>query len=290
MPNPTQQSDLTVVLPAFNETESLERVLNALNAQRADFIREIVVVDDGSTDETASIAEKAGARVIRHQRNLGYGASLKSGIRSVRSEFVLTMDSDGQHRVSDLIRLWERAKDHDMVIGQRTNRFHSPLWRMPGKWLLRIMAQHLVRSRIPDLNSGLRVLRCDVAKKYLHLCPQGFSFSTTMTMALMSRGYNVEFVPIEVDKRVGSSTVSLSTGLETLILLIRISVLFNPLRIFIPASFGIGLVGVLWGVPYAILGKGVSIGSMLGIVTALSLFGLGLVADQISQMRLERYE
>jgi glycosyltransferase involved in cell wall biosynthesis len=285
-----QQAGLTIVIPAFNEAAPLEGVLRNLTALSTEVVREIVVVDDGSSDGTTGIAEAAGVRLIRHPRNLGYGASLKTGIRAARTEFVLTMDGDGQHRAEDVVRLWECAHNHDMVIGERTNLLHSPLWRMPGKWLLGLLAQYLTGCRIPDLNSGFRLLRLDVASKYLHLCPRGFSFSTTMTMALMSRGYDVAFVPIELQKRVGTSTVSLSTGFETLILLIRISALFDPLRIFIPASLGIGTAGIFWGLPYALTGRGISVGSMLALMTAVVLFALGLLTDQISQSRLERYE
>jgi hypothetical protein len=177
-----------------------------------------------------------------------------------------------------------------MVVGQRARAIHSPLWRMPGKWLLTILTNHLIGRRIPDLNSGLRLLRREVALKYLHLCPSGFSFSTTMTMALLCRGYDVTFAPIEVQPRLGHSTVSWTTGFETLVLVLRVAVLFNPMRVFIPASLLIGAIGIAWGVPYMVLGRGVSVGSMLAIVTAVLLFGLGLLCDQVSQMRLERFE
>jgi hypothetical protein len=161
---------------------------------------------------------------------------------------------------------------------------------MPGKWLLWSMANYLTRRKIPDLNSGLRLIRREVALRYLHLCPSGFSFSTTITMALLSRGYSVAYVPIQVKKRVGKSTVSVATGLDTIILILRIAALFNPLRVFIPISLLIGLVGLAWGIPFALVGRGVSVGSMLAIVTATLIFGLGLLCDQISQLRLERFE
>lgn len=281
---------VTILIPAFNESQAIGFVIEHIQAICSDVVQEIIVIDDGSSDDTAYIAKNAGATVIRHKQNLGYGAALKTGIRHATTEFVLTMDADGQHQAEDVLGLWEVAEDCDMVVGQRISLLHSPLWRMPGKWLLWSMANYLTRRKIPDLNSGLRLIRRDVAQRYLHLCPSGFSFSTTITMALLSRGYSVAYVPIQVKKRVGKSTVSVATGLDTIILILRIAALFNPLRVFIPISLLIGLVGLVWGIPFALAGRGVSVGSLLAIVTAILIFGLGLLCDQISQLRLERFE
>ncbi|MEW5858699.1 MAG: glycosyltransferase family 2 protein [Cyanobacteriota bacterium] len=281
---------LTIIVPAFNESQVIDLVIEQIQAICSDVVQEVIVIDDGSSDDTAYIAKNAGATVIRHKQNLGYGAALKTGIRHATTEFVLTMDADGQHQAEDVLRLWKLAENCDMVVGQRISLLHSPLWRMPGKWLLWSMANYLTRRKIPDLNSGLRLIRREVALRYLHLCPSGFSFSTTITMALLSRGYSVAYVPIQVKKRVGKSTVSVATGLDTIILILRIAALFNPLRVFIPTSFLIGGIGLVWGIPYALAGRGISVGSMLAIVTAIVLFGLGMLCDQISQLRLERFE
>jgi glycosyltransferase involved in cell wall biosynthesis len=281
---------LTVIIPALNEGGHLGGVLDELNHECADFLTMIVVIDDGSRDDTARVARDRGAEVIRHPANLGYGASLKSGLRYAQTGFVATFDADGQHRAADLRRLWDARADAAMIIGARQKLIHSPLWRMPGKWLLGAVASYLVRRRIPDLNSGLRLLTRDVALRYAHLCPRGFSMSTTLTMAVMSRGWPVHFVPIEVRPRQGHSTVTVSTGLETLVLLLRIICLFNPLRLFVPASAVVAVAGVAWGIPYAIDGRGISVGAMLAIVTATLLFSLGLICDQVSQLRLERHE
>jgi glycosyltransferase involved in cell wall biosynthesis len=281
---------LAIVIPALNEARAIGQVIEAIDKRCAGLPYELVVVDDGSTDGTAEVAERFGARTIRHRHNRGYGAAIKTGIRSVDTDFVLTMDADGQHRAEDVVRLWRARGDSDMVIGQRSSLIHSALWRMPGKWVLGWMARRLTGRRIPDLNSGLRLVRRDVALKYLHLCPEGFSLSTTLTMALLSRRYEVRAVPIEVARRAGKSTVSLSTGLDTLILILRIATLFNPLRLFLPASALAATFGILWGVPYALAGDGVSVGSMLALVTSVLLFALGLISDQISQSRLERFE
>jgi len=282
--------DITIIIPAYNESEAIGEVLAQLQVSRPDGIQQIIVVDDGSTDQTAQIAENAGVRVICHTQNKGYGASLKTGIRSAETELVLIMDADGQHRVEDLPALLKLADISDMVVGQRISLIHSPLWRMPGKWILSAMANYITQQKIPDLNSGLRIVRREVALKYLHLCPAGYSFSTTLTVTLHSRGYDVFYVPIHVNKRVGKSVVSISTGLDTIVLILRMATLFQPLRIFIPLSLTIGAIGVFWGIPHALAGRGVSVGSMLAIVTGCLLFVLGLISDQISQMRLERFE
>jgi glycosyltransferase involved in cell wall biosynthesis len=281
---------LTVIIPALNEAARIAAVIADLNHECAQFVTGIIVIDDGSTDDTARIAAEHRAQVIRHPANLGYGASLKTGLRNATSTHVATFDGDGQHAAADLRRLWESRRDAVMVVGARQQLIHSPLWRMPGKWLLGVVASYLVRRKIPDLNSGLRVLTRDVAARYAHLCPRGFSMSTTLTMALLSRGWPVVFVPIDVRPRHGRSTVTVVTGLETAVLLLRIICLFNPLRLFVPASIVLGLTGVAWGIPYAMAGRGISVGAMLAIVTSALLFCMGLICDQVSQLRLERHE
>lgn len=281
---------ITVVIPAFNEASSVGAVLDALRADCGDLVSAIVVVDDGSKDDTGAIARAHGATVIRHATNLGYGASLKSGFRSATTTHVATLDADGQHKTADLRRLWDARTEADMIIGARQRLIHSPLWRMPGKWILGLVASYLVARRIPDLNSGFRVVRRETALRYLHLCPSGFSMSTTLTMAMLSRGWRVAFVPIDVQPRHGRSTVTVATGLGTLVLILRIIALFNPLRLFVPLSVLLFTAGVVWGVPLALAGRGVSVGAMLAIVTAALLFSLGLLCDQISQLRLERFE
>lgn len=286
----TPADTLTVIIPALNESAGIAAAIADLKRECAQFVTRIIVVDDGSTDDTARIAADHHAEVIRHPANLGYGASLKTGLRSATTTHVATFDGDGQHAAADLRRLWDARRDAAMVIGARQQMIHSPLWRMPGKWLLGIVASYLVRRQIPDLNSGLRVLTREVAARYAHLCPRGFSMSTTLTMALLSRGWPVVFVPIDVRPRQGHSTVTIVTGFETAVLLLRIICLFNPLRLFVPASVVLVLTGVAWGIPYAAAGRGISVGAMLAIVTGALLFCMGLICDQVSQLRLERHE
>lgn len=287
------QKLVTIVIPAHNEEGAIGRVLESLRTELPDTVAEVIVVDDGSTDSTAEIVARSGVRMIRHPTNRGYGASLKTGVRAATTPYVLTMDADGQHRMEDVAKLCQAVTgEHapDMVIGHRTALIHSPLWRMPGKWVLTRLARTLTQKDIKDLNSGLRIMRREVLTKYMHLCPSGFSFSTTITVALASRGYKVDFVPIQVEHRVGKSMVNVRTGFQTILLVLRLASLFNPLRVFLPLSALSFLAGTIWAIPYLLAGHGLTVAAMLLMLTGVTLFGMGLICDQVAQLRLERYE
>jgi len=279
---------ISVVLAAYNEEAAIGDVLQALQTRFNE--QEIIVVDDGSTDHTAEIAESAGVKVIRHPYNKGYGAALKTGIRAASGDIILTMDADGQHEANDLLELFYSMDRFDMAVGQRTQRFHSQLWRMPGKWFLTFLAEYLTRQEIPDLNSGMRAFRRKVILKYLHLCPDGFSFSTTSTLIFLNRGYNVKYVPIHVNVREGQSTVSVTTGFDTILLILRVMTLFEPLRLFVPVSLVLSTFGIVWGLPYLWQKRGISVGALLFMVVGVQIFFFGLLTDQISQLRKERFE
>ncbi len=285
---PKKDELVSIIIPAFNEAESIGSVVQELIKGFKGKKIEILVIDDGSNDLTGESARKNGATVIRHLRNKGYGAALKTGIRNAHGSWVLFMDADGQHRASDALKLLSAIEQNDMVVGQRAQLVHSPFWRMPGKWALGWMANYLTRQRIPDLNSGLRLIKREIVARYMGLCPNGFSFSTTITMIMFNRGFEIAYVPFEIQTRRGKSTVSVATGLDTLLLILRIATLIDPLRIFVPLSLIIGFIGLAWGIPYAIMGNGISVGSMLAIVTSILLFSIGLISDQISQLRLEK--
>ena len=279
---------ISVVMAAYNEEAAIGDVLHTLRMHFNE--HEIIVVDDGSTDRTAEIASSAGVKVICHPYSKGYGAALKTGIRSARGDVILTIDADGQHNANDLLELLPYIERFDMVVGQRVQRFHSQLWRMPGKWLLTRLAEYLVERKIPDLNSGMRAFRREVILKYLHLCPDGFSFSTTSTLIFFNRWYNVKYVPIHVNIREGKSTVSVATGFDTILLILRIMTLFEPLRLFIPVSLVLSTFGIVWGLPYLWQSRGVSVGALLFVLIGVQIFFFGLLTDQISQLRKERFE
>lgn len=281
---------LTVIIPAYNEAEAIGDVVRELRETAPDV--SIIVVDDGSRDDTGAKAAKAGARVIRHKRNRGYGAGVKTGIKAADTRHVATYDADGQHRPEDLVRLYEIAREHDAVIGARDRASHQVAARRPGKWILARTADALVGQKIPDLNSGLRVMRREIAMRYLHLLPNGFSASTTTTVCLMQRGYDVEFAPIRARERVGKSTVKqLRDGINTMYLIVRLIILFNPTRFFIPPAAFMVLLGLIYGFSKAFrLHQGFPVLALLLVSTGVITAMFGLLADQISSLRREMYE
>jgi len=291
-----QQPALSVVIPAYNEGPAIAQTLDTILDLARTHQWEVIVVDDGSSDDTAEQvkqrADDSHLKLVRHPYNRGYGAALKTGIRTSSAPWIATMDSDGQHDPHDLLKLLPYAQEYDLVVGQRPGMIHSQLWRMPGKWMLNWLANYLAGRRIPDLNSGMRVFRNEVIRRYMHLCPDGFSFSTTSTLVFFNRGYTVTYVPITIRQRYREtkSTIKLSTGFDTFVLILRLASLFQPLRVYVPASVFFVVLGILWGLPYMLLQRGVSVGALLLLITGLLLFFFGLLSDQVAQLRLEKYE
>jgi len=290
-----KQEMLTIIMPAYNEEQSVGQVIKSILEKKYPFVYEIILVDDGSPDHTAAIASQSGARVIRHRHNHGNANAIKTGIEASQTEFIMVFDADGQHKAEDIPRLWVKSAENDMVVGKRMGLIHSNLWRMPGKWMLWAMANLLVGRRIPDLNSGLRLMRKSVVIKYLHLCPSGFSFHITITMVMLCRDYEVEYVPITVEKRIGKSMVSVKTGLDTIVLIVRVATLFNPLRIFLPISgflFILTLMRFLFDVRYLKYHPGQGLGGITVslFIATLLVFLFGLLCDNISSLRKEIHE
>ena len=279
-----------IIVPAFNEEKVVGDVVRGLRKEYPDL--EMIVVDDGSMDDTARVAEEAGARMIRHRVNLGYGAALKSGIRSTEANVVVFFDGDGQHDAKDIARLLSEMESSDMVVGARTKKSHVPWTRRPGKWVLLRVANLIASHEIPDLSSGLRALRRDVVLKYLHLLPNGFSLSTTVTFAFLKAGRIVRYIPIEVQKRVGKSSVrQVRHGMQTLLLMLRMIVLFNPLRVFLPTAALFILGGIAAGIHNMFLGSGgIADTTILLVLTGVMISFFGLLTDQVSALRREKHE
>lgn len=222
----SQKLRASIVIPAFNEAASIGSVLEGFAAIGGDY--EIIVVDDGSTDRTPEILNNTpGLTVIRHEENLGYGASLMAGIRKAQSEIIVTFDADGQHDHKDVGRLIEQIGDCAMVVGARTSGSHFYASRIVGHRLLFLIAELWTGSKVPDINSGLRAFHKADALRYEALLPTGFSFTTTLTLALLKENYPVRFVPIITRKRIGRSTFRLRYGIRVLKGILRLMVLFH---------------------------------------------------------------
>jgi glycosyltransferase involved in cell wall biosynthesis len=282
---------LSIVIPCFNEAATVVAVLTAVRKHVGSYGSpfEIIVIDDASTDRTYEAAQGSGLAdfVIRHRVNRGYGASLKDGIRAAKHAMVLVMDADGQHLPEEIDVLLEDVEGYDMVVGARRSQ-GSHHWRMFGKLLLRKLCEFMVRTRIPDLNSGFRVFKKSEALKYLHLCSEQFSFTTSLTLAFLSERLAVKFVPVKVGARQGGqSQVRVATGFATLMLILRIIGTFNPLPIFMPPTillFFVGFSFAAWGV---IMDHNISDIAVICLVMSALLFCFGLLADQLALLRRE---
>ena len=278
--------EVSVIIPAYNEAAAIAGVVSAMAAAGA--WREIIVVDDGSADETASLAEGAGAIVVRHPYNKGNGAAVKSGIRRASSEFVLIVDGDGQHRAADARRLVARLGEFDLVIGARAGVTQATSTRRFGNALLNWFAGYLTGRHIPDLTSGFRAARRAQLLEFLHLLPNGFSTPTTTTLAFIKGGYNVAFEPTEADARLGNSKIHLARdGTKFLMIILKTVTLFSPLRVFFPVALVSFLVGVGYAIWTIATQSHVTNSSVLLIVLAVMVFLVGLVSEQISALRFE---
>ena len=288
-----ENRELTVVIPVYNEAESLSHFLPELvNACKANGWS-LVLVNDGSRDESAEILSHYEAesfvKILHHKVNRGYGGALKTGLSMAKSRYVVTMDGDGQHRISDIEAIHRFAVQQaaDMVIGSRSEMKYINLYREFGKWVIRSFTRILILLPVKDLNSGFKIYRTGLVHQYLHLCPNSMAFSDVITLLFLNQGHLVLEYPISVDRRIaGSSSISTRTAVETVIEILGLIMLVNPLRIFLPISIICISVGLLWGIPIVIAGRGVSVGAMLAIVLGSLFFFLGLIASQLAAIRL----
>jgi glycosyltransferase involved in cell wall biosynthesis len=271
-------------MPAFNEEQGIGHVLEELKGLGEDF--EVLVVDDGSTDGTFEAARRSGVRVLRHRSNRGYGAALKTGIREARGEIIVITDADGTYPNERIPEIVGKMADNDMVVGARTGRSVAIPWtRRPAKWALRKLANYLAETRIPDLNSGLRAIRRDVALHFFPILPAGFSFTTTITLAMLVNDYPVEYVPIDYHARKGKSKIRpVHDTLNFVSLIVRTTVYFRPLKVFLPVAGFLVFASLLillgsWLLTPKIMDASVTITFMAGVQVA----ALGLLADLIDK-------
>ncbi len=276
---------ISIVVPAYNEEKSIhstiEEIKSVINKSH-DF--EIIAVDDGSKDRTNSILKKIkGISVIENASNLGYGASLKSAIKKSKSEYIIITDADGTYPIKDIPKLIKELKDNDMVVGARTGKHVKiPFFRRPAKWFLNHFAEYLAKTKIPDLNSGFRIFKRDIAIKYFNLFPDGFSFTTTMTMICLTNGYKVKYIPINYYQREGKSAIHpIKDFIGFTNLILRLTIFFKPLNVFIPISLLIFITGVLKLIKDFMLTGAFGLGGAMAILAAIQIAFLGILAELI---------
>jgi glycosyltransferase involved in cell wall biosynthesis len=271
---------VSVVIPAYNEEEGIASVVAGV--LEGGPWREVLVVDDGSTDRTAERAQGAGARVVRHPYNKGNGAAVKTGVREATGDVVLLMDADGQHDPKDALRLVAPVGAHDMVIGARSAR-DQDLVRALGNGVFKAVASWLTGRPIPDLTSGFRAARRDRLLEILHLLPNGFSYPTTSCLAFLKAGHNVAFEPIRARPRASASKVKVTRdGVRFLLIIFKIVTLYSPLKIFFPLSAAAFLLGAAYGVWNVQAYGKIPMGAALLIQLAVVVFLFGLISEQIA--------
>ncbi len=284
----TNSVALSIVIPAKNEAASIADVVASARSEYPE--AEIIVVDDGSTDATADLAEAAGATVLRHPESLGNGAAVKSGARAAKGEILALMDGDGQHDPRELGKLLARLDEgYQMAVGARDSGSHASVGRWFANGLYNEIASRLTGRRVPDLTSGFRAVRASMFKQFLYLLPNGFSYPTTITMAFLRSGYPVCFEPITAAERSGKSHIRpIRDGIRFLVIIFKIATLYSPLKIFMPISalfFATGL--GYYAYTYFTEGRFTNM-SMLVISASVIIFLIGLISEQITALTYNR--
>ena len=277
-------SSFSIVIPAKNESGGIGKAVAGVREHYPD--AEVIVVDDGSTDDTASVAEAAGAKVVRHPESLGNGAAVKSGARAASGEIIGFMDGDGQHDAAEFAGLLEKLDNgFDMVIGARDAGSHANVGRLWANGIYNVVASWLTGRRIPDLTSGFRVARAELFKKFLYQLPNGFSYPTTITMAFLRSGYPICFEPIPVAKRIGRSHIRpIRDGMRFMVIIFKIATLYSPLKIFLPIAATFFATGLGWyAYTYSTMGRFTNM-SMLLFSAAVIVFLIGLISEQITSL------
>ncbi|MBI3502486.1 MAG: glycosyltransferase family 2 protein [Bacteroidetes bacterium] len=281
--------ELTIIIPAYNEENSLKQFLPEVISFCEEKKFKLIVVNDGSSDGTQKVLKIFSSPVlfiIHNKLNKGYGGAIKTGVAAAETTYCITIDADGQHELKDVEKLFNEIKnsDADMVVGRRSTGGNA--YRNAGRSLIRSVAKLLMPVHIHDLNSGMKIYNTALAKKYLHLCPNTMAYSDVIALVFISQRHLVKEIPVTIHPRTsGTSTINTLTAFETLKQILNIVLLFNPMRVFFPLSVFFILVSIAWGLPIVLKGNGVSVGAMLGIITGIVFFLLGLLAEQLSLIR-----
>ena len=287
MANPCE---ISIVIPVFNEARNLGELLRKLLALQLAQTK-IIVVDDGSADDSAEIALSAGANVIRHPYNIGNGAAVKSGIRAAQGRLIVLMDGDGQHKPDDIPKLLVEAANYHMVVGARAKGSKLRLHRYAANAVYNLIASYVTRFKVQDLTSGFRVLSRRDALRFIDLLPNTFSYPTTLTLAFLRSGLTVKYVPIQTLYRSGQSKISLVTdGVRFFLIIAKIATLFSPFRVFLPVSIMFFLAGMSNYIYTYVTEHRFTNMSALMFTAAVIVFMLGLISEQIALLRMERQQ
>ncbi|GGE33608.1 glycosyl transferase [Halopseudomonas oceani] len=279
-----KESDVSIVIPAKNESASLAALLEQLHAVAK--WREVIVVDDGSSDETQAIAEAAGCVVPRHPYSKGNGAAIKTGARLATGDVIVFMDADGQHAPADIERLLARiGEGYDLVVGARQQGSQASVGRGLANGFYNRLATYMTGHEVEDLTSGFRAVRADKFREFLYLLPNGFSYPTTSTMAFFRAGYSVAYEPIHAAQRVGKSHIKpLKDGVRFLLIIFKIGTLYSPLKLFAPVSVLAFFIATLWyGYTLIVDGRFTNMSALL-YTGSVMVFLMGLISEQITAL------
>ena len=285
----TDSIEVTILLPAYNEEQSIGQTIREIKQLLPRY--EILVIDDGSSDNTRQEAINAGANVMRHPHNIGNGAAIKTGLRYASGEWILMMDADGQHQPEDIARLLEYKDEYDMVVGARSKGSKTSWHRNTANFIYNWLASYVSKFKVEDLTSGFRLVKNDRIARYIYLLPNTFSYPSTITMAYLRSGLSVKYVPIKTQARKGKSKIKLfQDGIRFFLIITKIATLFSPFRIFLPVSFMFFLTGIGYYIITYLTQKRFTNMSMLLLSSSVIVFMMGLISEQISQMRYDRVE
>lgn len=277
-------ANVSIVMPAKNEAGGLRVVIPGLQQHCPG--AEIIVVDDGSTDDTAALSRSLGARVVSHPYSKGNGAAIKSGARAATREIIVFMDSDGQHKPEDVPRLLARLREgFDMVVGARSYVSQAGAHRAAANGLYNALASWMVEQKVSDLTSGFRAVRAERFRQFLYLLPNGFSYPTTITMSFFRAGYSIAYEPIEAPKRIGKSHIRIvRDGVRFFLIIFKIGTLYSPLKLFVPISLAFFLTGLsYYGYTWTAFNRFTNMSALL-LITSILVFLIGLISEQISSL------
>jgi glycosyltransferase involved in cell wall biosynthesis len=279
---------ISVIIPVYNEGKTIADLVSKIKTCYPDF--DVIVIDDGSIDNTADAAQTAGARVYSHPYNIGNGAAVKSGIRVADGDILVFLDGDGQHVPEDIAKLLRYLPQFDMVVGARSMGDQASLGRALANKAYNWFASYVAKFPIKDLTSGFRAVKSNIAKSFVYLLPNTYSYPATITLGVLRGGMSVKYVPIKMRKRkTGKSNIKLiRDGVRFFMIITRICTLYSPMRVFLPVSFTMFLLGVTNYIYTYLVHSRFTNMSVFLFVTSIIIFMMSLISEQICQMRFER--